>query len=404
MFGNFFKPKDLWTAAKRGDTKAIEAFVAARQDINGKKETFRVEGDTPLHFAVRHGQRDAIKTLVKLGASINERNKSGQPPLMDAVTESRREDVVELLLDLGAKIDAQDKLGKTALDWAAFYGSVNLVQLLLRRGAKPNVGQGAKRTSSIAECAHHGNTEVLKLLLKAGVDVNAMRHGSHALGTASTFGHEGFVRLLLEAGADPNLAEEEGTTPLIAAVASKRISVVKTLVEAGAKLNVVRFGGRIETALDFAEWLDKKKTREIAEYLRSIGAKRASELPTSERTPPLQEQEGTFWQLRDKSDLQAVIKPWPPKVGPAKLNIEISPNGYDDSVAFQGTLEYRLGSSEECTGSWKPIKRGRKDEDNNVKFSENITLTSGAIFIQFKVQSDWDKEPTMLTDWKIDPP
>ena len=402
MFGSFFKPKDLWTAAKHGDTKAIEGLVAAGHDINSKKETFRVEGDTPLHFAVRHKQKEAIKTLVKLGARINEKSKGGATPLTDAINQPKHEDIVELLLDLGAKIDAQDKLGKTALDWAAFNGSVNLVRLLISRGAKPNVGQGTKRTSPIAECARNGNIEVLGLLLKAGADLDAMRYGSHGLGTASIFGKDKFVKLLLEAGADPNLADEGGTTPLIAGVAGRKLEIVKMLVEAGAKLDAVRFGGRAETALDFAEWMNKRETKPIADYLRSVGAKSAAELPISVTTPPSDDEGDTFWQLKDDSELIAKLDPWPPQSGSAKIHVEISANDHDANMAFSGTLEYRLASIKENSEPWKPMKRGRKDEENNVSFSEAVTLPKGVTFIQFKVQPKWENEPLILADWEIE--
>ena len=47
------------------------------------------------------------------------------------------------------------------------------------------------------------------------------------------------------------------------------------------------------------------------------------------------------------------------------------------------------------------MKRGRKDEENTVHFSDSVTLTTGTVFVQFKVHPKWDSEPTILKDWKI---
>jgi len=174
------------------------------------------------------------------------------------------------------------------------------------------------------------------------------------------------------------------------------------LVAAGANLNVVRFGANVETALDFAEEINKKKTREIAEYLRSVGAKRASELPASETTPPADEERGTFWQLGDDSVLEVTFDPWPPRSGEAKLKVELSPNGHDPSISFAGTVEYRVFSSEDNTEPWKPMKRGRKDEENNVRFSDSVPLSKGTVFVQFRVHPEWENDPTILKDWKIE--
>jgi ankyrin repeat protein len=402
MFGNIFKPKDLWSAAKSGNTKAIEELVAGGQEVNARKVGFVREGWTPLHLAVLHEQKEAIRLLVTLGADVNAKNKEAETPLWIAISELKKPDIAELLLDLGAKINARrGDLGMTPLDWAAFDGKSEMVEVLLKRGANPNAGRGTTRSAPIQQCANNGNVQILKALLKAGADVNTTQAGDSALGTAAVFGHEEFVKTLLEAGANPNQADGSGTTPLHSAVAGKKLTIVKMMVEAGVKLNAVRFGGRVETALDFAEWMNKKDTREIAEYLLGVGAKRASELPASETTPSPEKTEGTFWQLKDDSVLEATLVPWPPKPGQTKLKVELSPNGHDPDVSFVGTLDYRVIASEENNESWTPMKRGRKDEENNVHFSDSVTLTAGTVFVQFKVHPKWDDEPTILKDWKI---
>jgi hypothetical protein len=308
--------------------------------------------------------------------------------------------MAELLLDLGAKINLRcGDMGMTPLEWAAFDGKLELVKVLLKRGANPNAGKGTTRETSLQQNANNGNVEILKALLEAGAEVNGTPAGDNALGTAAMHGHEEFVEILLKAGANANQSDGAGTTPLIAAVAGRKLAIVQMLVAAGANLNAVRFGGSLETALDFAE--DGKKDLAIAEYLRSVGAKRAAELPAAETIRPEGEEAGTFWQLKDNSVLEATLDPWPPKSGQAELKVELSPNGQDPSVSFVGTLDYRLATSPENGGAWKPMKRRRKDEENNVHFSDLLTLTAGTAVVQFKVHPEWEREPTILKDWTI---
>jgi len=395
----FSKPNDLFVAAKRGDVRSIEELAANGHDVNSRKSGFVREGYAPLHIAVLHNREEAIKSLVKLGADINGKNNDKETPLWTAVTESRNPRIIELLLELGAKIHARTDLG-TVLDWAAFEGDLEMVRLLLSKGANPIVGRGSTRSAPIQRCANNGNVEILELLLNSGADVNAANAGSHALTTAAVFGHDKFVKVLLQAGADANLPDESGTTPLMSGVAGRKIEIVRMLVEAGANLNAVRFRGNAETALDFAE--DNPKTKPIADYLRSVGAKRASELPASETKPPPEDQDGTSWQLRDDSMLEVTIKPWPPKTGLAKLKVEIGPNGHDPDIPFSGTLEYRLAPSMEDSGPWKVMKSGRTDEENNVRFSDGVTLTQGTLYVQFRVHPKWHNEATVVESWKIE--
>jgi ankyrin repeat protein len=106
-WGTFFKPRDLWSAARRGHVKAIEDLVASGLGVNAKQRSFVKEGYTPLHLAVLSVQKEVIKALVGLGADINSRNKEHETPLWLAVANLKKTDIVELLLGLGAKIDAR---------------------------------------------------------------------------------------------------------------------------------------------------------------------------------------------------------------------------------------------------------------------------------------------------------
>jgi len=84
-----------------------------------------------------------------------------------------------------------------------------------------------------------GHLEVVKLLLEHGADPNVKnRDGKTPLHNAASEGHLEVVKLLLERGADPNVKDDDGNTPLHNAAWRGHLEVVKLLLEHGADPNV----------------------------------------------------------------------------------------------------------------------------------------------------------------------
>jgi ankyrin repeat protein len=137
-------------------------------------------------------------------------------PLMIA-SEEGHGGVVRWLLDKGATIDERDNLGRTPLWLASLETRLPVVQLLLERGADPTIaGMGGRTPLAIA--ALFGRLEVVRFLLShpsAGAALNHRdRFGGTALWAACERGRGGVVTALLESGADPTIADNEGTTPM----------------------------------------------------------------------------------------------------------------------------------------------------------------------------------------------
>lgn len=391
IFGKLFPPRNLWSAAKRGDLSAIERFIAEGHDANAKRQT--VDGETPLHVASRTGQIAAIRLLVNRGAKINGRDGDGMTPLITAATEAQNGSVIDLLLELGANINAQAKSGMTALDYAAFSCNNQLVELLIRRGAKPNVGEGRRRSSPIKHCVSGENLLGLELLVAAGADVNATDAGSSPLATAAVFGRVEYVRLLLNAGAVPNQQSDGGGhTDLMSAVAGGNLEIVKMFVKAGADKNVLNPILR-KTALDIAENRDKA---EIAAYLRSVGSKRAKELPASDLDKQVVPE--TFWQLSDEMLLSVSIQPSPPTAGAASMSVELSTR---DNHCFSGTIEYRIADAPRGSGEWKRLFEDLVDDEGTASFSDSVSLVKGKNFIEFRIRGEGCEDFEYPEAWSI---
>lgn len=106
-----------------------------KNSVSDKKRDY-----TPLEVAITNGHSEVLKILVKYGADINE--DCDMPPLILACVK-KQWSCVRTLLDLGADVDARDDEGRTALvlafDESEGEDCIDALQLLLQRGADPNV-------------------------------------------------------------------------------------------------------------------------------------------------------------------------------------------------------------------------------------------------------------------------
>lgn len=167
--------------------------------------------------------------------------------------------LAEMLLDFGAALDGPGSEWQSALMTALTFGYLPTAQALARHGA---------RVDTIAAAAGLGRADDVARLLP-GADAGS-RH--FALALAAQLGQAEVVRLLLDAGEDPNRYNPDGchshATPLHNAVWSERLDVVRLLVERGARLDIrdTLYDG---TPLGCANYGGKAET---ARYLRERGA------------------------------------------------------------------------------------------------------------------------------------
>ncbi|RYE14430.1 MAG: ankyrin repeat domain-containing protein [Rickettsiales bacterium] len=169
---------------------------------------------TPLHIASREGHNDIVTALLKSGAYINATDISGKTPLHIAV-ENGHNNIVTKLLSAEAYVNATDKFGYTALHYAAEKGNTNIVKELLSKGAYVNATNEHGKTP-LHLAAEAGRTETVKVLLERdGIKVNAAnKHGGTPLHLAARGGNTDIVLALLDSGADVDIANNFGETPI----------------------------------------------------------------------------------------------------------------------------------------------------------------------------------------------
>ena len=150
-------------------------------------------------------------------------------------------DTVKTLLKKNADVNESQGDGTTALHWAAYRNDPNVAELLIGAGANISAKTRLGDLTPLLLAAKNGNTAVIKILLKAGTDVNlADRNGTTPLMYSAASGSGPTVKLILESGADVDAKDQtNGQTALMFASAQGRTNVVRILAASGADLNVL---------------------------------------------------------------------------------------------------------------------------------------------------------------------
>jgi hypothetical protein len=116
---------DIWTASARGDIDAIKQQLAARSDVDARRQP---GGSTPLLVAAVFGRVDSAELLIEKGAEINARSDDGATPLHGAAFFCHT-GMVELLLSEGADVSVKNVRGQTPLDTVAGEWSQELEEI-----------------------------------------------------------------------------------------------------------------------------------------------------------------------------------------------------------------------------------------------------------------------------------
>jgi ankyrin repeat protein len=188
--------------------------------------------DENLEWAVMMGDIPGCKSAIADGARVNKAS-GAWGPLHEACDRANPE-VCSVLIDAGAVVSSLGNR-RTPLMLASRRGSVEICQMLLKAGAEP-CQLGANNDNALYEACFQGHAEVVELLIRAGVPVDAKLLDSEitVLMTAARRGHAELCSLLISAGADVEARGGAGATPLFNAVLAKDLAVVQTLIEAGA--------------------------------------------------------------------------------------------------------------------------------------------------------------------------
>ena len=193
---------------------------------------------TALISAVRAGNVNEVEKLLKANPGlVNAVDRAGNTLLHYAAGFGSLE-TMKLLLDKGGDVNAKNKRRSTPLHWAI--PSEAKVKMLLDRGADVNSPQIDGRTPLYNAASAANADVVVKLLLAREADPNrATANGQTPLMAAAGYGGVEVMQMLIAAKANVNAKNGAGATPLMAAATSRSASAVKLLLDRGADPNAL---------------------------------------------------------------------------------------------------------------------------------------------------------------------
>jgi len=192
---------------------------------------------TNLADAARAGDLDAVRSLLKSGADVNQTSADGTTALAHAAHLNNLA-LVELLLKAGADTNKANDFGATAVYLAAASADGPVIEKLLQAGANPNNALLSGETPLMA-ATNRGRTATVKLLLDHDADPNAAEKnaGQTGLMWAVADKRTELVELLVESEADVHISSKSGFTPLMFAAQQGDVASARILLGAGAEVN-----------------------------------------------------------------------------------------------------------------------------------------------------------------------
>lgn len=193
-----------------------------------------------LHAAASRGDSLAVVALLEHGVPIDGRNSRGETALLLAV-EGGHDLVADMLIQRGANINAQAQNKDTPWLLAGAKGRTAMLALMLEKGPDYSL-RNRYGGSALIPARHYGHPETVRLLVtRSRIDVDQVNDlGWTCLLEAILLGQGGaahveIVQSVLKAGANPNLADRDGVTPLTHARRRGQGAIVQALEAAGAK-------------------------------------------------------------------------------------------------------------------------------------------------------------------------
>ena len=175
--GYNFDEKGFFAAAQARDLQAVNSFIDAGMNPNVQDN----DGRTALISAAARGELDVVNTLLSRGVNINIKDKNGYTALSHAI-DAMQDGVEEALLNR-PELDpnCRGKNNRPALMAYVWRDNKERVEKLLARGADVKI-QDNDGDTALHGAAQTGNVEIMRILLDKGAEVNAqacnrMDHG-----------------------------------------------------------------------------------------------------------------------------------------------------------------------------------------------------------------------------------
>ena len=251
----------IFDAISYGKVNDLRTLIENGTDVNQPRH----DGVTPLQIAARDSDDpEKFRLLLNAGAIIDPVDYYNFDTPFELILKKNNIELARLFIDAGADLHRIDNWGKTPLEYAASHSrDTAILRLLIEKGA--NIHKGGSVSTPLHSAAASNNLQNIALLIELGADINGRNIGGKFTSSQGGISQPGgntplmegvgsyeCVDVLLKAGANINLQNNEGKTALIiAAQYGGDPRVITLLLQNGANAKLEDNTGR--TALD---WLD----------------------------------------------------------------------------------------------------------------------------------------------------
>ena len=224
----------LHRAVAKGDINQTRDILTSGANVNIADAQFKI---TPLHLVAEAGDIKIVNLLLNRGADANAKEaRVGATPLQVAVQHGHVEVIDKLLAHPKTNVNLRLNSGYSAIDIAVIQDNMASVKSFIK--AKVGLDVDQKLFSPLHLAAERGNTDIARLLINAGVNVNAQGPmGLTPLHRAAQQDHVEMVKYLLKHKAKVNARHQQGSTPLLVSAVASCPDVAKVLLKAGANIN-----------------------------------------------------------------------------------------------------------------------------------------------------------------------
>ena len=260
--------RPLHLAVQTGHVAMVQYFLDNGTNVTAPDGM----GAQAIHLAAVWGSAEILSLLLGRGAAIDSAMADGAQPLHMASKHRHRVNVIKFLCSQGADIEARTNHGRTPLYYAYLHNAVDNMEALLELGA----AHSPQGPSIIETALGRYHAQATRLLLERGLDPNRPVSGRPSALHAVTLRyyqspeHAEIIELLLVYGADVNLQDSKGDTPLHCLcshswIPTKRrrlgIQLANLFLKNMRDVDTVNFAGRtalgVSVEKESSEWLSK---------------------------------------------------------------------------------------------------------------------------------------------------
>eukprot|EP00210_Caulerpa_lentillifera_P006946 g6641.t1 len=229
------------------NTIAVKTILQRMKDID---MNLPISKTTPLQFAISLKNHFAISALLDKGADVEKKGNSDLTPLLSACQSGFLQGVI-LLIQHGVDTNACSPDGLTCLMLAAFHKHLSVVSYLLDQEPCPLNGKDRNGFTALHYIVALNDASMTSKAISKGPDINSQTDdGESVVYFATKKSCLNSLRVLMEAGADPNLCTKAGRCPFWSALDQRNTEALRILLAHKADFTTLKEGGT--SALELA--------------------------------------------------------------------------------------------------------------------------------------------------------